>query len=162
MTRPPEFDAAVVRYRPFLCRIASRFAAPGIEKDDLVQATVEDALSNWTSFRPGGPMATWLSWRMRHVANLWRAKQNTRKRFGQHVPIDDALGVAEPPQQESALYVRQVLALADRTSQGQAIRLLTMGFTQVEIAQQRGVSKQAVNQSLHKALRALPHGEAFA
>lgn len=74
-TRPAAFDASVAAHLPFLRRLVSRLERNAQDRDDVVQETVENALSRWTSYRTDMPLAGWLAWRMRHVVSKRRARR---------------------------------------------------------------------------------------
>lgn len=74
-TRPAAFGAAVAAHLPFLRRLVSRLERNAQDRDDVVQETVENALSRWTSYRTDMPFVGWLAWRMRHVVSKRRARR---------------------------------------------------------------------------------------
>lgn len=75
-SRPPDFDAAVAAYIPFLRRLARRMERNAQDHDDIVQEATVSALSRWKSYRPDMPFAGWLAWRMRHVVSKRRARRS--------------------------------------------------------------------------------------
>lgn len=109
---------------PSLRRYAYALVRDHDAADDLVQDTLERALSRWYLRRDGGDVRAWLFAILRnlHVSG-WR--QNQRR--GVHVPIDRTPLPGTPPLQEAMLETRDVLAALDQLPEEQKSLLLLVG-----------------------------------
>lgn len=136
-TRPTSFDTAVAAYLPFLRRLAWRLERNAQDRDDVVQETVENALSRWTSYRTDMPLAGWLAWRMRHVVSKRRARRKlSTTAIGEH---------ATPATQYEYVEARETLRLVNGISKDRDIVVrLMLGDTQAEIARDYGVSRERI------------------
>ena len=108
---------------PALRRYAFALLRDRDRADDLVQDTLERALSRWLLRRPDGDVRAWLFTILRNLhVSRWRSD----RRHGTRVEIDEAsLSVA--PRQEAALEVHDVLAAIDQLPEEQKSLLLLVG-----------------------------------
>ena len=109
---------------PSLRRYAYALVRDHDAADDLVQDTLERALSRWYLRRDGGDVRAWLFAILRnlHVSG-WRQRQ----RRGVHVPLDTAPLPGTAPTQEAALETQDVLAALDELPEDQKSLLLLVG-----------------------------------
>jgi RNA polymerase sigma factor (sigma-70 family) len=108
---------------PALRRYAFALLRDHDRADDLVQDTLERALSRWWLRRPEGDVRAWLFTILRNLhVSAWRRDQ----RQGTTVDIDgSALSVAA--RQEATLEVHDVLAALDQLPEEQKSLLLLVG-----------------------------------
>ena len=92
--------------------------------DDLVQDTLERALSRWYLRRADGDLRAWLFTILR---NLYINSYRRRKRQGPHISIEDVTPPGTAAQQEVGLEVRDVLAAVDQLPEDQKSLLLLIG-----------------------------------
>lgn len=151
--RPPEFDARVLQWMPLLRKMAYRFERIAQDREDLVNATVEVALRRWESFRDGGCFSGWLIFQMRSVLGEQRVKTKVRKRiltkFGatHEAQLFDGWSVS-PASQELAVELAQVTdAFPPRYRE--LMTKIAIGYEQQEIADEEGVTRQAVQARVH-------------
>jgi RNA polymerase sigma factor (sigma-70 family) len=109
---------------PALRRFAYALVREHDAADDLVQDTLERALSRWGQRRPDADLGAWLFAILRnlHVSSLRR-----RQRRGPHVEIDDAAPPAVAARQEAGLEMQDVLAALDQLPEEQKSLLLLVG-----------------------------------
>jgi RNA polymerase sigma factor (sigma-70 family) len=109
---------------PSLRRYAYALVRDHDAADDLVQDTLERALSRWYLRRDGGDLRAWLFTIQR---NLHINGYRRGRRQGAHIPLDMAPmpGTAAP--QEAALEARDVLSALDQLSEEQKSLLLLVG-----------------------------------
>lgn len=109
---------------PALRRYAFALLRDRDRADDLVQDTLERALSRWLLRRPDGDVRAWLFAILRNLhVSRWRRD----RRHGTTVDLD---GVATPSvaaRQEAALEVHDVLAAMDQLPEEQKSLLLLVG-----------------------------------
>jgi len=109
---------------PSLRRYAYALVRDHDAADDLVQDTLERALSRWLLRRDGGDLRAWLFTILRNLhINAYRRG----KRQGTHVPFDLAPMPGSPATQDSALETRDVLAALDQLPEEQKSLLLLVG-----------------------------------
>jgi RNA polymerase sigma factor (sigma-70 family) len=120
----PDADALLEPLIPALRRYAYALLRDHDTADDLVQDTLERALSRWTLRRPDGDLRAWLFTIQRNLfINAWRQNQ----RQGPHASLDDVAPPGVAAQQEARLEVRDVLAALDQLPEEQKSLLLLIG-----------------------------------
>lgn len=109
---------------PALRRYAYALVRDHDAADDLVQDTLERALSRWSLRRTDGDLRAWLFTIQRnlHVSAL---RQGQRR--GAHVELDEATSPSTRAQQESGLEVQDILTTLDRLPEEQKSLLLLVG-----------------------------------
>ena len=143
---------------PALRRYAYALVRDHDAADDLVQDTLERALSRWTLRRRDGDLRAWLFTIQRnlHVSAL---RQGQRR--GAHVELDEATTPSSAAQQESGLEVQDILATLDQLPEEQKSLLLLVGvedFSYDDAAKIMGVPLGTVMSRLSRGrqrLRAL-------
>lgn len=109
---------------PALRRYAYALLRDHDAADDLVQDTLERALSRWRLRRPDGDLRAWLFAMQRNLfINDWRQRQ----RRGPHASLDDVASPTTAGQQEAGLEMRDVLAALDQLPEEQKSLLLLIG-----------------------------------
>lgn len=117
-------DALLEPLIPALRRYAYALLRDHDAADDLVQDTLERALSRWRLRRPDGDLRAWLFTIQRNLfVNAWRQRQ----RQGPHAPLDDVALPGVAAQQEAGLEVQDVLAALDQLPEEQKSLLLLIG-----------------------------------
>jgi RNA polymerase sigma-70 factor (ECF subfamily) len=126
--------------------------------DDLVQDTLERALSRWVLRRPDGELRAWLFTILRNLhINAYRRG----KRQGPHVSIDGAIDDAHAgtaAAQETGLEMHDVLAALDQLPEEQKSLLLLVGVEDLsydEAARVTGVPIGTVMSRLSRARQRL-------
>jgi RNA polymerase sigma factor (sigma-70 family) len=109
---------------PSLRRYAYALMRDHDAADDLVQDTLERALSRWYLRRDDGDVRAWLFTILR---NLHVSAHRTAKRRGPHVPIDDTPLPGMAASQDSLLEARDVLSALDQLPEEQKSLLLLVG-----------------------------------
>lgn len=109
---------------PALRRYAYALVRDHDGADDLVQDTLERALSRWALRRNDGDLRAWLFTIQRnlHVSAL---RQSQRR--GAHVELDEATTPSSAAQQESSIEVQDILATLDQLPEEQKSLLLLVG-----------------------------------
>lgn len=109
---------------PTLRRYAYALVRDHDVADDLVQDTLERALSRWSLRRTDGDLRAWLFTILRnlHVSAL---RQNQRR--GAHVELDEATTPSTAAQQESGMEMQDVLTALDQLPEEQKSLLLLIG-----------------------------------
>jgi RNA polymerase sigma factor (sigma-70 family) len=123
--------------------------------DDLVQDTLERALSRWASRRADGELRAWLFTIER---NLFVSMLRQRKRRGVPVTLDEALLPGTPGRQEATVEANDVLAAIDHLPEEQKSLLLLVGvedFTYDEAARILGMPIGTVMSRLSRARQRL-------
>ena len=119
---------------PALRRYARTFVRDAAAADDLVQDTLERAISRWHQRRSDGETRTWLFTILHNLAvnHLRRAA-----RRGREVPLDDAgeSDVAVPSTQEDALRRDDILGAVGRLPDEQRSVLLLVSIEDVSYAE---------------------------
>ncbi len=109
---------------PALRRYAFALLRDRDRADDLVQDTLERALSRWLLRRPDGDVRAWLFTILRNLhVSRWRSE----RRRGSIVGLDEATMPGVPARQEAALEVHDVLAALDQLPEEQKSLLLLVG-----------------------------------
>jgi RNA polymerase sigma-70 factor (ECF subfamily) len=109
---------------PALRRYAFALLRDRDRADDLVQDTLERALSRWLLRRPDGDVRAWLFTILRnlHVSH-WRRDRRHRAT----IEVDEAAMPAVAARQEAALEVHDVLSALDQLPEEQKSLLLLVG-----------------------------------
>jgi RNA polymerase sigma factor (sigma-70 family) len=119
---------------PALRRYARTFARDPGAADDLVQDTLERAISRWHQRRSDADTRTWLFTILHNLAvnHLRRAA-----RHGRELPLDDASesDVAVPSTQEHALLHDEILAAVGQLPDDQRSVLLLVSLEDVSYAE---------------------------
>ncbi|HEV7546836.1 MAG TPA: RNA polymerase sigma factor [Reyranella sp.] len=140
---------------PTLRRYAYALVRDHAAADDLVQDTLERALSRWTSRRPDGELRAWLFAILR---NLHIDARRQARRRGVQVEIDEIDHGETAAQQEAALEARDVLATLEQLPEEQKSLLLLIGvedFSYDEAARVLGVPIGTVMSRLSRARQKL-------
>jgi RNA polymerase sigma factor (sigma-70 family) len=140
---------------PTLRRYAYALVRDHAVADDLVQDTLERALSRWTSRRPDGELRAWLFAILR---NLHIDARRQARRRGVQVEIDEIDHGETAAQQEAALEARDVLATLEQLPEEQKSLLLLIGvedFSYDEAARVLGVPIGTVMSRLSRARQKL-------
>lgn len=109
---------------PALRRYARALTQDRSAADDLVQDSLERAISRWHQRRPDGDVRAWIFTILHNLA-INRLRQTRRR--GQHVPIEEAddTALSRPAVQEDALRRRDILkALAELSVEQRTVLLL--------------------------------------
>jgi RNA polymerase sigma-70 factor (ECF subfamily) len=140
---------------PALRRYAYALLRNHAAADDLVQDTLERALSHWTSRRPDGELRAWLFSILR---NLHIDAYRQARRRGTEVEIDEVDHRETATRQEAALEARDVLAALEQLPEEQKSLLLLIGvedFSYDEAARILGVPIGTVMSRLSRARQRL-------
>lgn len=140
---------------PSLRRYAYALVREHAAADDLVQDTLERALSRWSSRRPDGDLRAWLFAILR---NLHVGRYREARRRGLPVAIDDAEPVDVRADPGAMLEAHDVLAAVDQLPEEQKSLLLLVGvedFSYDEAARILGVPVGTVMSRLSRARRRL-------
>ncbi len=109
---------------PSLRRYAYALVRDHDAADDLVQDTLERALSRWILRRDGGDLRAWLFTILR---NLHLDAYRRGRRQGTHVPLDLAPMPGVAATQDNAMEAQDVLAALDQLPEEQKSLLLLVG-----------------------------------
>ncbi len=143
---------------PALRRYAYALLRDHDAADDLVQDTLERALSRWTLRRSDGDLRAWLFTIQR---NLYVSALRQGQRRGAHIELDEATTPSTGAQQESGIEVQDILATLDQLPEEQKSLLLLVGvedFSYDDAARIMGVPLGTVMSRLSRGrqrLRAL-------
>src|SRR3954470_15131094 len=116
---------------PALRRYAFALVRDHDVADDLVQDSLERALSRWYSRHPEGDLRAWLFTILR---NLYITAYRTRKRRDVWATIDEAQSSFEPGQ-EAGLQARDVLTAIDQLPEEQKSLLLLISVEDLSYEQ---------------------------
>jgi RNA polymerase sigma-70 factor (ECF subfamily) len=109
---------------PALRRYAFALLRDRDRADDLVQDTLERALSRWLLRRPDGDLRAWLFTILRNLhVSSWRRD----RRRGAVLALDEAAMPAVAARQDAALEIHDVLAALDQLPEEQKSLLLLVG-----------------------------------
>jgi RNA polymerase sigma-70 factor (ECF subfamily) len=138
---------------PSLRRYAAGLLRERSAADDLVQDTLERALSRWHQRRPEGDTRAWL-FAILHSLAMNRLRQSARR--GVHLALDavDPGRFAQPPRQEEGLAYANVLqAMQSLPPEYRAVLLLVSveGMTYAEVAGILGIPLGTVMSRLSRA-----------
>jgi len=152
MVDPPSLLEPLI---PSLRRYAYALVREHAAADDLVQDTLERALSRWSSRRPDGDLRAWLFAILR---NLHVGRHRQARRRGQAVAIDDAEPADPTADPGAMLEAHDVLAAVDQLPEEQKSLLLLVGvedFSYDEAARILGLPVGTVMSRLSRARRRL-------
>ncbi len=135
---------------PALRRYAYALVRDHAAADDLVQDTLERALSRWYLRRPDGDLRAWLFTLQR---NLYIDVYRRRRRRGSEVEIDDG-SLATPATQEHALEVNDVLAALDQLPEEQKSMLLLIGVEDFSYEEAAGIAGVPIGTVMSRLSRA--------
>lgn len=161
--RPAEFDEKLVAYRPFIRKIV-RSRARREDWDDLAQETFEDACRRWSTFRGEDySFATWLAFVARGVVQAHKRYKAAQMRAGMEWSMDtdktsstgrDFVGEnwlpSAPATQAEYIELSAVLKHLSSTKNGAMLVRHAMGEERADIAEERGVSRQRIEQILRQ------------
>jgi RNA polymerase sigma factor (sigma-70 family) len=138
---------------PALRRYARTFVRGAADADDLVQDTLERAISRWHQRRSDGETRTWLFTILHNLAvnHLRRAA-----RRGREVPLDDAgeSDVAVPSTQEDALRRDDILGAVGQLPDDQRSVLLLVSIEDVSYAEAAGILDIPIGTVMSRLARA--------
>ncbi|MCE4226591.1 sigma-70 family RNA polymerase sigma factor [Methylobacterium sp. C25] len=139
---------------PALRRYAVSLLRDRSDADDLVQDTLELAITRWHQRRDDGSVRSWL-FAIVHNLAISRLRQR-RRRGGSHLPIDDAQEavLAMPPRQEAGLQHRDLVRAIDALPEDQRSVLLLVtveGLSYAETAEVLGIPTGTVMSRLSRA-----------
>jgi RNA polymerase sigma-70 factor (ECF subfamily) len=148
-------EALLEPLMPALRRYAYALVRDHDAADDLVQDTVERALSRWTLRRSDGDLRAWLFTIQRnlHISSL---RQDRRR--GPHVEFDEATTPSISAAQESGVEVQDILAALDQLPEEQKSLLLLVGvedFSYDDAAKIMGVPMGTVMSRLSRGRQRL-------
>jgi RNA polymerase sigma factor (sigma-70 family) len=155
-TRPPEFDAAVLQWLPFLGVQARRLVGVEQDRDDLVNETVAAALGRWANYEPGRNFAGWLRMQMRERASSMRKQRSVRAvSYDAPVTRSDADGdtfsgtklatLSTPATQELSVQLSQAVGAMRGRGRDMVLRLAA-GDDLRDVAGDYGISRERVRQ----------------
>lgn len=138
---------------PALRRYARALLRDRDDADDLVQDVLERAMAGWHRRRQTGSVRAWL---FAILHNLAMDRLRRRARRGVPAPIEDVpeARLATPPQQESALNQRDIMAFVARLPEEQRSVLLLVAvedLTYAEVAAVLDVPQGTVMSRLSRA-----------
>ncbi|MBS0222132.1 MAG: sigma-70 family RNA polymerase sigma factor [Proteobacteria bacterium] len=150
-----EIAALLEQQIPALRRYAYALLRDHERADDLVQDTLERALSRWALRRPDGDLRAWLFAIQR---NLYISRWRQNRRRGAPVAMDEDALPGSPARQETTLEVHDVLAALDQLPEEQKSLLLLVGvedFSYDEAARILGMPIGTVMSRLSRARQRL-------
>lgn len=153
-TRPPEFDAMLLKWRPGMVRMAHRMGFWDTDADDLITDTMIRCMTHWQNYRVGGSPWNYLYWTMRGVAKL---KRERAKRQVTVVPDPSGFIVeyaAVNPDQEYRIDLGRVLNAVRGRDRDVLLRRAD-GDTLADIANDIGTSREMVRKVENAARRRL-------
>ncbi|MEL6364991.1 MAG: RNA polymerase sigma factor [Pseudomonadota bacterium] len=105
---------------PHLRRFAFVLTGDAFDADDLVQQTVERALTKRTQYRSGSPIHSWL---LKIMQNIFLDAKRAETRRPIHLAIDDHDGALEPieAEGETQVFAQQVMALVAELPKAQRL-----------------------------------------
>ena len=138
---------------PSMRRYARSLLRDTAAADDLVQDSLERAITRWHQRRPDGNAKTWM-YTILHNLAVNRLRQSARR--GPHLSIDAAgdAAVARPAAQESGLHQRDIAAAVARLPDDQKAVLLLISIEELsyaDAAQALGVPIGTVMSRLSRA-----------
>lgn len=161
--RPAEFDRMLVAYRPFIRKVI-RARARREDWEDLEQEAFEDACRRWSTFRGEDySFATWLAFVARGVVQAHKRYKAAQMRAGAEWSMDtdrtsatgeDYVGgswlPSAPATQADYVELSAVLGHLATTKNGSVLVRHAMGEERADIANERGVTRQRVEQILRQ------------
>ena len=140
---------------PALRRYAYALVRDHDGADDLVQDTLERALSRWALRRSDGDLRAWLFTIQR---NLHVSALRQGRRRGAHVELDEATTPSTAAPQENGLEIQDILAALDQLPEEQKSMLLLVGVEDLsydEAAKVMGVPTGTVMSRLSRGRQRL-------
>jgi RNA polymerase sigma-70 factor (ECF subfamily) len=150
-----DITALLERQIPALRRYAYALVRDHDAADDLVQDTLERALSRWSLRRPEGDLRAWLFTIQR---NLYVSAWRRGRRRGPTLAIDEAVLPGVAARQETVMEAHDVLAALDHLPEEQKSLLLLIGvedFSYDEAARILGMPIGTVMSRLARARQRL-------
>jgi RNA polymerase sigma-70 factor (ECF subfamily) len=152
---PEEFREAIVELLPRLRRLARALVGNVHEADDLVQITIERALSRAQQWREDSPLPSWMFGILR---NAWIDEVRVRRRRGR-VLVAEELGehVADPAANTYAEALSVQAAVAQLPAEQREVvgLVLVEGLSYKEAAEVTGAPIGTVTSRLARAREAL-------
>jgi RNA polymerase sigma factor (sigma-70 family) len=141
---------------PALRRYARSFAKDKSGADDLVQDTLERAVSRWYQRRADGDARAWV-FSILHNLAISGLRQAGRR--GQHLPLDDAheSDVAVPFAQEDGLRRRDILTALSQLPEDQRGVLLLVSVEDMSYAQVARILDLPIGTVMSRLARARSH-----
>jgi RNA polymerase sigma-70 factor (ECF subfamily) len=136
---------------PSLRRYAYALTRNHAAADDLVQDTLERALSHWLLRRRDGDLRAWLFAILR---NLYLGQLRQAKRRGPHVALDAVPPLPQRAQQETVLEAKDVLAALDHLPEDQQSLLLLIGIEDFSYQQTAHILRLPVGTVMSRLSRA--------
>lgn len=138
---------------PALRRYARSFAKDKSAADDLVQDTLEHAVSRWYQRRADGDARAWV---FSILHNLAISGIRRAARRGQHLPLDDAheSDVAARFAQEDGLCRRDILKALSQLPEDQRSVLLLVSVEDMSYAQVAGILDVPIGTVMSRLARA--------
>lgn len=140
---------------PALRRYAYALVRDHDRADDLVQDTLERALSRWAQRQADGDVRAWLFTILR---NLHISAHRQRQRRGPHLALDATTAPGTAAAQEAGLEMQDVLAALDQLPEEQKSLLLLIGvedFSYDDAARILGVPRGTVMSRLSRGRQKL-------
>ncbi len=138
---------------PALRRYARTFLRDAAAADDLVQDTLERAISRWHQRRPDGNTRTWLFTILHNLA-VNRLRQTARR--GSPLPLEDAeeTEIGTPSAQEDELRIRDILAAVNRLPDDHRSVLLLVSVEDLSYAEAARVLDVPIGTVMSRLARA--------
>jgi RNA polymerase sigma factor (sigma-70 family) len=139
---------------PALRRYARTFLRDAVAADDLVQDTLERAVSRWHQRRPEGNTRSWL-FAILHNLAINRLRQ-TARRGSMLLPLEEAQesDVGTPSTQEDGLRAREILAAVDQLPDDHRSVLLLVSVEDLSYAEAARVLDVPVGTVMSRLARA--------
>jgi RNA polymerase sigma factor (sigma-70 family) len=139
---------------PALRRYARTFLRDAVAADDLVQDTLERAVSRWHQRRPEGNTRSWL-FAILHNLAINRLRQ-TARRGSMLLPLEEAQesDVGTPSTQEDRLRAREILAAVDQLPDDHRSVLLLVSVEDLSYAEAARVLDVPVGTVMSRLARA--------
>ena len=149
----PEMVSLLEPLIPALRRYARSFAKDKSTADDLVQDTLEQAVSRWYQRRADGDARAWV-FSILHNLAISGIRQAARR--GQHLPLDDAheSDVAVRFAQEDGLRRRDILTALSQLPEDQRSILLLVSVEDMSYAQVAGILDVPIGTVMSRLARA--------
>lgn len=137
-TRPPAFDAELMRWLPFIRRKVSQRVSDAQKREDMVQDVLVAAMHRWQSYNPQYSMSTWLAFVVLSVS----AKKKERQHDAE---IDRPVPAAQEHAADLASVVRAI-----RPDRLELMLRVASGELMAEIAREEGRPRQAIHNRVVK------------
>lgn len=153
MKRPPEFDALIVKYLPYVRTLVTRYAPPG-EREDLAQETLARCFAQWARYDAGASPAPWIRFQMMMARTAARKRKRVEDICADAGP-DALAAIAIPPRAEEAVDARRILAAAVAGRDGAVMARIAMGDSLAEAGRALGFGREAARQRADRGGAAL-------